>query len=290
MSERTKTALLFPGQGSQRDGMEDLVAEFAPGLHEAAIELVGANPFELAAESTRFAQPAIFCASLAGWIAAGRPDADYLAGHSLGDLTALTAAGAFALEDGLRLAVERGRLMDEAAAGSRGAMVAVMGDSGVARSVAGRCGVVVANDNAPGQLVLSGAEDAIETATELAQASGLKTISLRVSGAFHSAAVAPAAEPFRELVAATITAPLKVPVISCTSARPFGEQLADQLAAALTAPVLWRQVVTELACAGTRVFVDVGPGRALRGLVKRTLSGVEGVEVRHIEELTGVGG
>ena len=289
MSERTKIALLFPGQGSQKEGMEDLVAAHAPELHEAAIELVGANPFELAAEATRFAQPAIFCASLAGWISAGRPDADYMAGHSLGDLTALTAAGAFALEDGLRLAVERGRLMEEAAHGSKGAMVAVMGDADVARSVADRCGVVVANDNAPGQLVLSGAAEAIAAATELAEANGLKTISLRVSGAFHSDAVAPAAEPFRELVAATPTSPLRMPVISCTSARPFGEHLAAELAAALTAPVLWRQVVVELAAAGSRVFVDVGPGRALRGLVKRTLADVEAVEIRQIEELSGVG-
>lgn len=279
--------MLFPGQGSQKAGMEEHVAARAPELHAAAIELVGENPFERVAEGTRYAQPAIFCASLAGWIAAGRPGADAFAGHSLGELTALTAAGAFSHEDGLLLAVERGRLMDEATSGDRGGMIAVLGDAPDAREIAERCGAVIANDNAPDQLVLSGGEETLAAAAAFAAEAGLKTIELRVRGAFHSPAVAAAANPFRELVAAMPTSAPAVPVISCTNAKPFATGLADGLAAALTAPVLWRNVMLTLAARGVSRFVDVGPGRVLAGLVRRTLPDAEALRLGQPEAVLG---
>ncbi len=110
-----RVALLFPGQGSQRDGLRELVAEHRPDLLELATELTGDDPFEQIEDGTRFQQPAIYSASLACWTAAGRPRADLLAGHSLGELAALVAGGALDELDGLRLAVTRGRLMQEAA-------------------------------------------------------------------------------------------------------------------------------------------------------------------------------
>src|SRR3954454_21500261 len=149
------TAILFPGQGSQAPGMRDLVAQHAPEL----LERLGDESFDRVGESTRFAQPAIFCASLAGWRAV---DAEPLAmaGHSLGELTALVAAGALDPFDGLQLVVLRGRLMADAGGGT---MLALLGaEPEQADALAAAHGVTVANDNAPGQLVLSGPTAAVD--------------------------------------------------------------------------------------------------------------------------------
>src|ERR1700758_786633 len=122
------TAILFPGQGSQTPEMRETVAEVRPDLLSLAEQVVGEDPFPRAEEGTKFAQPAIFCASLAGWEALGRPLGDYMAGHSLGELAALVAAGCLSEADGVRLVALRGRLMQEAGehAGD-GGMVAVLG-------------------------------------------------------------------------------------------------------------------------------------------------------------------
>ena len=145
-------ALMFPGQGSQTADMRGLVLQFRPDLFEA----VGEHTFERAGESTRFAQPAIFCASLAAWERAGRPEPSWLAGHSLGELAALVVAGVLSEEDGLRLLMLRGRLMADAVT-EDGGMVALLGATpDQAADIARRFGLTVANDNAPGQLVLSG--------------------------------------------------------------------------------------------------------------------------------------
>ena len=160
-------AALFPGQGSQTPEMRDLVASRAPDLLERCIELVGEDPFPRAGESTRFAQPAIFCASLAGWDALDlQPSA--AAGHSLGELAALAAAGVLERDDALRLVVLRGKLMAEA--DDSGSMLALIGASEEeAAEIAEQAGVTVANDNAPGQVVLSGPREALATAEEIAR-------------------------------------------------------------------------------------------------------------------------
>ena len=122
------TAILFPGQGSQTPEMRDLVADVRPDLLEQAAEIVGEDPFAKAEQGTNYAQPAIFCASLAGWESLGRPDGDFMAGHSLGELAALVAAGALPERDGLELVALRGRLMQESGekAGD-GGMLAIVG-------------------------------------------------------------------------------------------------------------------------------------------------------------------
>jgi malonyl CoA-acyl carrier protein transacylase len=157
------TAILFPGQGSQTPEMRDVVAEIRPDLLELAVAAVGEDPFPLADTGTRYAQPAIFCASLAGWAALGRPQGDFMAGHSLGELGALVAAGALTEKDGLELVALRGRLMQEAGeraagGGAGGGMVALLGAGAAdeAPGLAEQHGLAEANDNSPQQVVLSG--------------------------------------------------------------------------------------------------------------------------------------
>src|SRR6185437_7513893 len=146
----------------------------APDLLERVTALVGEDPFPRVAESTRFAQPAIFCASIVGWEAIGQP-AGAAAGHSLGELAALTAAGVFGRDDALQLVVTRGRVMAEA--DPDGSMLAVIGGSiEDAEAIAATAGITVANDNAPGQVVLSGPRDGLARAEEAAKELGRRTM------------------------------------------------------------------------------------------------------------------
>src|SRR3954464_8505271 len=173
VSNATQPAALFPGQGSHTPEMRDLVAKRAPDLLERVTELVGEDPFARVEENTRFAQPAIFCASIAGWEALDlHPSA--AAGHSLGELAALVAAGALSRDDGLELVVLRGRLMGEARNGSMLALVGATLED--AQAIAGEGGVTVANDNAPGQAVLSGALDALDKTKARQQERGTAVI------------------------------------------------------------------------------------------------------------------
>jgi malonyl CoA-acyl carrier protein transacylase len=261
-------AALFPGQGSQTPEMRDLVASRAPDLLERCIELVGEDPFPRAGESTRFAQPAIFCASLAGWDALDlQPSA--AAGHSLGELAALAAAGVLERDDALRLVVLRGKLMAEA--DDSGSMLALVGATEEeAAEIAEQAGVTVANDNAPGQVVLSGPREALATAEEIAREHERRALPLDVAGAFHSPSMQPAVEPFRAALDEVELHEPRFPVVSCASTKPF-EDVPAELAAALTSPVRWRETVLALHEAGVTAFVEVGPGKVLARLGKRIL-------------------
>jgi malonyl CoA-acyl carrier protein transacylase len=267
------TAVLFPGQGCSTDETAPLVALHAPDLLDHAIELLGEDPFERAGESTRFAQPAIFCASLAGWRSLEQAEAPLaFAGHSLGELSALAAAGAIEPHTALELVVLRAALMDEAGQASPGGgMLALLkADIATAYELADRHGVVIANDNAPGQAVLSGDSDRLrELATEAREA-GLRAIVLGVSGAFHSPAMRPAREPFAQALAeAEIWAP-SVPVFSGLTARPF-EDIRRELVESLTRPVRWRETIAALRSVGAVEFIDAGPDVVLERLVARNL-------------------
>ena len=272
--DTARTAALFPGQGSQTPGMGDLVLAARPDLHSQLLAELGADAFERVAESTRFAQPAIFCASLVGWERLRRLGVEpvAVAGHSLGELTALVAAGVLAEGDGLRLAVRRGALMAEAGeAAGGGGMLAVVGATATqARRIAARHELVVANDNAPGQQVLSGAVEGVRAARRTAKDEGLRAMELDVAGAFHSPQMAAAEAGLRAALADVQLRPPAIPVLSCTSAAPFADVRAE-LAAALTAPVRWRETLQALDRMGACHFVDVGPGRVLARLVPRTL-------------------
>jgi len=271
------TAILFPGQGSQTPDMRETVAEARPDLLSLADEIVGEDPFARAEEGTRFAQPAIFCASLAGWETLGRPSGDLMAGHSLGELAALVAAGCLSERDGLELVALRGKLMQES--GERagdGGMLAVMGAGAAdhAPELADAHGLSVANDNSPQQVVLSGDRRAFEETMAAAKELGLRPMELPVTGAFHSPMMAEAVPSFTAALERVSVSPPQATVVSAVTAAPF-EDVRAQLAQALTMPVRWREVLLAMRERGADRFVEVGPGRVLTGLVKRTLKDVE---------------
>jgi malonyl CoA-acyl carrier protein transacylase len=277
MISMAPTAILFPGQGSQTPEMAEAVARARPDLLEQVRAMMGQDPFARVEESTEFAQPAIFCASLAGWAEMGSPLGEVMAGHSLGELTALAAAGALSETDALELVVLRGRLMAQAHAGG---MVALLGPGAAEHGpeLAAAHGLALANDNCPTQIVLSGPREDLPAAAEAAQELGLRTMDLPVSGAFHSPLMAPAVPEFSAALEAVEVRPARVTVLSAVSARPF-DDVRRGLAEAITMPVRWRETMIEARRMGAERFVEVGPGRVLTGLVKRTLSGVELVHV-----------
>jgi malonyl CoA-acyl carrier protein transacylase len=274
MSASGSLAVLFPGQGSQDAGMRDAVARHRPDLIESASAGVGEDPFAAVGRGTRFDQPAIYCASLAGFERLGRPDAAFYAGHSLGEISALVAAESLSEEDGLRLVVERGRLMQEVAERVGGAMLALRADHQGAEAIARRCELAVANDNAPTQTVLSGPEAAIECAQNEARAAGVLAKRLPVVGPFHSPIMAPAVEEFRAVLDSIEVRPGRVPVFSCVTAAPFDDVRA-RLAEALVRPVRWLEVMRALRASGVSRFLETGPGKVLAGLVRRSLDDVE---------------
>jgi [acyl-carrier-protein] S-malonyltransferase len=235
------TAILFPGQGSLTANAGEEARDRWPELCDLACELVGHDPFARAAESTRFAQPAIFLASMAAW--REREDelagADVMAGHSLGELSALAAAGALQVDHALALVVLRGRLMGGAAdARPGGGMVALLGGTREqVEELAERHDVSVANDNA------------------------------------H--AMTPAVRPFRRALEHLPIAEPRVPVISGATAEPFTD-IPAELSRGLVAPVRWREVMGRLGRLGATRFVDVGPGAVLARLVKRNAVELEG--------------
>src|SRR3954447_19952628 len=274
----TSTAILFPGQGSLTPEAPDLARAAWPELVVRATELVGDDPFARAAESTEFAQPAIYVASVAAYRERRIDAADVvaMAGHSLGELSALAAAGALDVDDGLRLVVLRGRLMAAAARESAdGGMLALLGGTPeAAAELAGAYGLIVANDNAPGQVVLSGERGAIERLAAVARSEGFKSLVLDVPGAFHSPAIAAAEAPFLEALRAVDCHEPTVPVVSGLTAAPFTD-IPTELAHALVNPVRWREVMSTLFELGARDFVDVGPGKVLARLVTRNLPALE---------------
>jgi [acyl-carrier-protein] S-malonyltransferase len=274
MARDRQIALLFPGQGSQTPDMRETVERRRPDLLELAFEEVGSDLFERAADGTRWAQPAIYCAALAGAEELD-VDADVMAGHSLGEITALVAAGALSAEDGLRLVAARGRFMQEAAEetgdGSMTAVRAKEGNREVIAEVLAANDVAIANDNAPDQLVLSGSLDSLDRAEAELKERGVRSKRLPVAGAFHSPLMEPAVEPFRAVVESVEFGVPRVPVYSCVTAEPF-EDVPAQLVRALTEPVRWLEVVRALDARGVTEFVETGPGGVLANLVKKSLA------------------
>jgi malonyl CoA-acyl carrier protein transacylase len=254
--------------------MRDLVAQRCPELLERCLELVGEDPFARVEESTRFQQPAIFCASIAGW--RGLPDdvkPGAAAGHSLGELAALAAAGVLTVEDALELVVLRGRLMAEA--DDKGSMIALVGaDEDEAKQVADAAGLTVANDNAPGQIVLAGDKASFDAAEAKAEELGKRAIRLPVAGAFHSPSMEPAVGPFRAALDEVELHGPRFTVYSCASAQPF-EDVRGELSKALIRAVRWRETFAALHEAGATRFIEVGPGKVLARLGKRIVPGTK---------------
>jgi [acyl-carrier-protein] S-malonyltransferase len=282
-----RTALLFAGQGAQFPGMgRDLASQFpaAKVLFDKSREILGFDLARICFDGpeeeltrTQNAQPAIF---LTSWIALQllkehKPDFSFhaTAGLSLGELTALTAAGTFSFEDGLKIARQRGRFMQEACEATRGAMAAVLGlDEATLREVCAAADVDMANLNCPGQIVISGDTEKIASACEQAKAKGAKrAVLLPVAGAYHSRLMAGAQPKVRAMLdGLTLRAP-SVPVISNVTALPHGgpEEIRQGLTAQVISPVRWEESVRYLLAQGFRRFIELGPGTALSGFVKR---------------------
>jgi [acyl-carrier-protein] S-malonyltransferase len=269
------SALLFPGQGSHAEGMEEPYRDHP--AFERGLELLGYDPFERLSEGTRYQQPALFLCSVAAWEqwreeADEEDEARAAAGHSLGEYAALVAAGALQFDDAVRLVDERAAAMADAGELHAGGMVALLGgDPRGVRALATRLGLVVANDNAPGQLVLSGPVEAIAEAEEVARdEAGARARRLDVSGAFHSSLMEPAADRLRAALEAVTVQEPRIPVYSNGTASPFSD-VRRELSENLLRGVRWRETLLAMRTAGIERFVELGPGAVLTGLVKRTL-------------------
>lgn len=255
--------------------MRGLVEEHRPDLLELIDAELDLDPFENLDAGTHCVQPALYAASIASWERAGRPPADLFAGHSLGELAALAAAGAIDDRDGQRLAILRGALMKrEADTGTPGGMLVVLGDADAAVRLAGDNGLTVANHNGATQTVLSGPLPALETAVAAARENSLRTMRLPVHGAFHSPAMSNAIPDFRTALDEYEFRPVEAPVFSCLTAVPF-EDPREQLARAIAAPVRWRETLESMWNTGAREFVEAGPGKVLANMVRRELDDVE---------------
>jgi [acyl-carrier-protein] S-malonyltransferase len=234
-------------------------------------------------------QPAIFTHSVAMYemvVMSGElPAPAFMAGHSLGELSALCAASALTFDDGVKLARERGRLMKEAGARAPGSMAAIIGMTREAlqavcaeASTQHTPGVVIANDNSPGQIVISGGKDAVAAACTLAKANGAKrALPLAVSIASHSPLMASITDDFRRVIEAIPFQPATVAVVANTSACPIThpDDIRAELTAQLTSPVRWVESMQWMHAQGVNNFVELGPKDVLCGLIKRTLDGVE---------------
>ena len=283
----SRTALLFAGQGAQVVGMGKDLAESSPAAMAWFDRANAALGYDLASicfngpeaelTKTEHAQPGIF---LVSWVAfellkerAPGLVFEATAGLSLGEFTALTAAGAMSFEDGLKVVRQRGRFMQEACAATQGGMAAVIGLNETAtREVCTETGVVVANLNCPGQIVISGASEKMAPACALAKAKGaMRAVPLTVAGAYHSPLMA-SAQPKLEAELARVTlSPLAVPVIANVTAQPHGDAgaIRGRLVEQVTSSVRWEESMRYLVGQGFTRFIELGPGRALSGFMKR---------------------
>jgi len=297
-------AFVFPGQGSQAVGMGKALAEAFPQAQavfdevDAALgEKLTATMWEGPADTltlTENAQPALMAVSLAAMrvleAEAGvdlKRDAQFVAGHSLGEYSALAAAGALSISDTAKLLRIRGRAMQQAVPVGTGAMAALLGlelDAAAAAAAEAAQGQVcdVANDNGGGQVVVSGNTAAVERAVEVAKAKGAKrAMMLKVSAPFHCALMQPAADAMAEALGKTNVKPPVVPVVANVWAKPISDpqDIVRRLVEQVTGTVRWRECVAFMAGAGVTTFYEIGSGKVLTGLLKRIADGTTGTAI-----------
>ncbi|HKQ07394.1 MAG TPA: ACP S-malonyltransferase [Blastocatellia bacterium] len=284
-----KTAFVFPGQGAQKVGMGQSLIEAcaaAKVVFEQADEALGMRLSSLCFEGpeeelrlTENTQPAILATSIAALrcLEAAGARADFVAGHSLGEYSALVAAGALRFEDALRVVRQRGQFMQEAVPAGEGAMAALLGADiemveAVCREASERGVCSPANINSPTQVVVAGHKPAVEYAVTLAKQRGVRrAVMLAVSAPFHCALMQPAAERLAAVLAGTAFADLNVPLITNVDAATItsGEQARAALVRQVASPVRWGESVKQLLDAGVTRFVELGPGKVLSGLIKQ---------------------
>jgi [acyl-carrier-protein] S-malonyltransferase len=282
-----KTAFIFPGQGSQYVGMgKDFfdADDDSRKLFRHADEVLGFSLGKICFEGpedelkqTFNTQPAIFLHSLVVFRKLTRSKVDMVAGHSLGEYSALVAAGAISFEDALKLVRLRGELMQRAGEEQKGTMAAVVGllpeaIEEVCREASSTGIIQAANFNSPGQIVISGSVDGVSKGMELAKARGAKLVKeLVVSGAFHSPLMASARDGLKKKLDGTRIVDASIPVYANVTAEPVtkAEDIRDLLFRQLTSPVRWEESVIHMVRDGADSFIEVGPGKVLQGLVKR---------------------
>ena len=292
-------AFLFPGQGSQAVGMGvGLAASYQPAKHvfDEVNDALDENLFEIMANGpddlirmTRNAQPALFATSMAALRVLesniGKPLSDknaVCAGHSLGEYAALAAADSLQIGEGAKLLRQRGDAMQEAVPVGVGAMAAILGGdedqiNAIIEASEALGLVEIANDNAPGQIVISGVADAVDKAIDKAKALGLRrAIKLPVSAPFHCKLMAPAAEVMRKALAASQINDAKMPVFCnvTAAAETSADHLRDNLVTQVTARVRWRESLMAMQAAGCKCYIELGTGKVLSSLVKRSLTDV----------------
>lgn len=302
-----KTAFLFPGQGSQYVGMgkeiydqtieaKEVIDQVDDTLDYGLSRLMFEGPLEELTR-TEHAQPALLTVSVAVLQLLHKEGirADYAAGHSLGEYSALVAADVLSLKEAVKLVKKRGLLMEEAVPTGVGTMAAVMGLereklSEVTEEVSDTTGTVeLANINAPGQIVISGKKEAVKKVGELAREKGAKrVIPLSVSGPFHSSLMQPAQEQLQEEINALSFSDATVPVIQNVNATEATDKdiIKKQLIKQVTAPVYWEDTIRRLLDLGVTRFIEVGPGKVLSGLVRRVQR--RGVEVYAVENIESI--
>jgi [acyl-carrier-protein] S-malonyltransferase len=303
-------AFVFPGQGSQTVGMGKALAEaFAPAravfeeVDAALSETLTTIMWEGPADKltlTENAQPALMAVSLAVMrvleAEAGvdlKRDAKFVAGHSLGEYSALAAAGAFSVSDTARLLRTRGRAMQQAVPVGTGAMAALLGmelDAATAVAAEAAQGEIcqAANDNGGGQVVVSGNKSAVERAIEIAKGKGARrAMMLQVSAPFHCALMKPAADAMAKALAETTVKSPVVPVVANVSARPVSEsgEIIRRLVEQVTGTVRWRECISFMASAGVTTFHELGSGKVLTGLLKRIAEGATGTAIGSPDEV-----
>ena len=299
MSDAKKVAYVFPGQGAQAVGMgKDLYDSFdsIKVLFKQADDAVGFPLSRICFEGpeeelrkTSNAQPALVAVSIACLKAAQEvagknlPVPTFMAGHSLGEYTALAAADAIDFGTAVYLAKERGRLMYEAGLKKPGSMMAMIGiEEAVLAEICWQTGTVIANINSPGQLVISGASENITKAAELAKAKGvLRAIPLQVSGAFHSPLMQPAVDGMAQVLMKVTFNDPAVPIIGNVTAQPLtgASQFKDELLKQLGSSVQWQRSVEYMLKHGVTRFIEIGPGKVLAGLIKRISRDAEMVNI-----------
>lgn len=290
MKQDGKLAFVFPGQGSQHPGMGKEAFDAYPEAREVFAEADDALGFSLSSlcfegpeedlRLTENTQPALLTTSTAleRVLRMGGPRPDFVAGHSLGEYSALVAAGALNLRDGAVLVRKRGRYMQEAVPVGEGAMAAILGlsatDVTLVCGEVSREGAIVepANLNGPGQVVVAGHRAAVERACEAARGRGArKAIPLAVSAPFHCRLMRPAAERLERDIAAVAFGQLQIPLFTNVDARPItrAEEARDALVRQVASPVRWEETIEQMVAAGVNRFVEVGPGKVLAGLVRK---------------------